>query len=160
MPVAPEPLFHWPAPDLLLLSAARLGFAALLGALLGIQRERVHSAAGLRTHILVGLGAALFVLADLESGGDHAAVSRVIQGVIAGIGFLGAGTILKIGERAEVLGLTTAASIWVTAAVGVAAGLGHVWLAGLAAILGWFVLGPLARFEKKRGPGPPAPGRG
>jgi putative Mg2+ transporter-C (MgtC) family protein len=160
MPITPEPLFHWPAPDLLLVSAARLGLAALLGALMGIQRERVHSAAGLRTHILVGLGAALFVLADLESGGGQDAVSRVVQGVIAGIGFLGAGTILKIGDRAEVLGLTTAASIWVTAAVGVAAGLGHVWLAGLAAILGWFVLGPLARFEKKRGPGPPAPGRG
>jgi putative Mg2+ transporter-C (MgtC) family protein len=156
MPVTPEPLFHWPAPELLLLSTARLGLAALLGALIGIQRERVHSAAGLRTHILVGIGAALFVLA----GGDHAAVSRVIQGVIAGIGFLGAGTILKIGERVEVLGLTTAASIWVTAAVGVAAGLGHVWLAGVAALLGWFVLGPLARFEKKKAPGPPAPGRG
>ena len=160
MPVTAEPLFHWPALDLLVVSAARLGLAGLLGALLGIQRERVHSAAGLRTHILVGLGAALFVLADLESGGDHAAVSRVIQGVIAGIGFLGAGTILKIGERVEVLGLTTAASIWVTAAVGVAAGLGHIWLAGLAAILGWFVLGPLAGFEKHKTPASSPPGRG
>ncbi|MEP6993264.1 MAG: MgtC/SapB family protein [Acidobacteriota bacterium] len=152
----PEPLFHWPAPDLILLSVARLGLAALLGALLGIQRERVHSAAGLRTHVLVGLGAALFVLADIASGGDHSTVSRVIQGVIAGIGFLGAGTILKVGDKAQVLGLTTAASIWVTAAVGVAAGLGQIWLAGLASVLGWFVLGPLARYEKKSGP-PPTP---
>lgn len=153
-----EPLFHWPSPDLLLLSAARLGLAAALGALLGLQRQRLHKAAGLRTHVLVGLGAALFVLAEVTSGAGEDSMSRVIQGVVAGIGFLGAGTILKIGERAEVRGLTTAASIWVTAAVGVAAGLGEIWLAGIAAVLGWFVLGPLVRLEKRIHPGPPAAG--
>ena len=156
MPGFSEPVFHWPAWDLLVLSAARLSLAGLLGALLGVQRERVHSAAGLRTHVLVCLGAAVFVL-SVKGSPDEAAVGRVIQGVVAGIGFLGAGTILKIGERVEVHGLTTAASIWVTAAVGVAAGLGNVWLASLAAVLGWFVLGPLARFEKHRFPGPPPP---
>ena len=154
----PEPLFHWPSPDLLGVSAVRLGLAGLLGALLGYQRERVHSAAGLRTHILVGLGSAVFILAVVESGAGEDAVSRVIQGLTTGIGFLGAGTILKIGEKVEVHGLTTAASIWVTAAVGVAAGLGHVWLAVLASIFGWLVLGPLKRLEHGPKTGPPTPG--
>jgi putative Mg2+ transporter-C (MgtC) family protein len=157
MPGFSEPVFHWPAWNLLVLSAARLTLGGFLGALLGLQRERVHSAAGLRTHILVGIGSALFVLADIESGSGGEAVSRVIQGVVVGVGFLGAGTILKIGDRIEVHGLTTAASIWVTAAVGIAAGLGNIWLASLAAFFGWLVLGPLARFEKHRFPGPPPP---
>ncbi len=151
----PEPLFHWPAPALLAVSAVRLLLACVLGALLGHQRERVHSAAGLRTHILVGLGSAVFILAVIESGASEASVSRVIQGLVAGIGFLGAGTILKIGDRSEVLGLTTAASIWVTAAVGVASGLGHIWLATLAAVFGWLTLGPLKRLEHRADAGPP-----
>lgn len=152
----PVPIFSWREVDLLLLSAARLTLAALLGALLGIQRERVHSAAGLRTHILVAVGAALIVLSGIQSGFAHDAQSRVIQGIVAGIGFLGAGTILKIGERVEVHGLTTAASIWMTAAVGVAAGLGHLWLSAVATAIGWIVLGPLRRLEKRQtGDGPP-----
>ena len=151
-----EPLLHWPAPAMLGVSAIRLILAAGLGALLGAERERVHSAAGLRTHMLVGLGSALFVLAMIESGADGAALSRVIQGLTTGIGFLGAGTILKIGDKAEVHGLTTAASIWITAAVGVSAGLGQIWLAGLAALLGWLVLGPVRRFEKSLKAGPPS----
>jgi putative Mg2+ transporter-C (MgtC) family protein len=153
-----EPLLHWPSSAMLGVSAVRLLLAAGLGALIGAERERVHSAAGLRTHILVGMGTALFVLAEIESGADGAALSRVIQGLTTGIGFLGAGTILKIGERVEVHGLTTAASIWVTAAVGVAAGLGHVWLAALASLLGWLVLGPLKRLERSQKSGPPKPG--
>jgi putative Mg2+ transporter-C (MgtC) family protein len=156
----PEPLFHWPSPALLAVAAARLGLAGLLGALMGYQRERVHSAAGLRTHILVGLGTALFVLSMVESGAGEDAVSRVIQGIVAGIGFLGAGTILKIGDRMEVLGLTTAASIWVTAAIGTASGLGHIWVATLAAIFGWFVLGPLKRLEHGTKSHPPQAPRG
>jgi putative Mg2+ transporter-C (MgtC) family protein len=157
-----EPYFHWPALALLGVAAVRLVLAAALGALLGAQRERVHSAAGLSTHMLVGLGTALFVLAMIESGADGAALSRVIQGLTTGIGFLGAGTILKIGDKDQVHGLTTAASIWLTAAVGVSAGLGHVWLASLAALLGWVVLGPVKRLEKAQKAGPPsdAPGPG
>ena len=151
-----EPLLHWPAPGMLALSAIRLILAAGLGALLGAERERVHSAAGLRTHMLVGMGAALFVLTMIESGADGAGLSRVIQGLTAGIGFLGAGTILKIGDKEQVHGLTTAASIWLCAAVGVAAGLGHVWLASLAALLGWIVLGPVKRFERNLKAGPPS----
>ena len=153
-----EPLLHWPDPAMLGLSAIRLVLAAGLGALLGAQRERVHSAAGLRTHMLVGTGTALFVLGMIESGADGAAMSRVIQGLTTGIGFLGAGTILKISDRVEVHGLTTAASIWLCAAVGVASGLGHVWLASLAALFGWLILGPVKRLEKAPKSGPPTDG--
>ena len=151
------PVFNSLHPHFLLLASARLAFAALLGAVLGFQRERVHSAAGLRTHILVAAGRrALHSRRRPSSGFSDADSSRVIQGIVAGIGFLGAGTILKIGERVEVHGLTTAASIWLTAGVGIAAGLGHLWLPVVAAAIGWLVLGPLGRLEKShRGAGPP-----
>jgi putative Mg2+ transporter-C (MgtC) family protein len=143
-----EPILRWSDLHLLILSAGRLVLAALFGGVLGFQRERVHSTAGLRTHMLVCVGSAFFVLAAIESGAGMIDVSRIIQGLVAGIGFLGAGTILKIGDRAEVHGLTTAASIWLTAAVGTGVGLGHVWLPVAGAFLGWFILGPLERFEK------------
>jgi putative Mg2+ transporter-C (MgtC) family protein len=156
MGAADLPIFHWPTAHILLVSIVRLALALALGALLGIQRERVHSTAGLRTHMLVSLGAAFFVLAAVEAGATSADVSRVIQGLVAGIGFLGAGAILKIGDRQEVHGLTTAASIWLTAAVGTGAGLGHIWLPVLGALFGWLILGPIGRLEKHRPP-PSAP---
>ncbi len=146
------PIFHWPTAHILLVSVVRLALALALGALLGLQRERVHSTAGLRTHMLVSLGAAFFVLAAVEAGATSADVSRVIQGLVAGIGFLGAGAILKLGDRGEVHGLTTAASIWLTAAVGTGAGLGHIWLPILGAFFGWIVLGPIGRLEKHHPP--------
>jgi len=147
-----QPIFHMPSLHVLLFSLSRLGLAAALGAIMGYQRESVHSTAGLRTHILVCLGAAFFVLASVEAGQTSADVSRVIQGIVAGIGFLGAGTILKVGDRLEVHGLTTAASVWLTAAIGTGAGLGHIWLPTVGAVIGWIVLGPIGRIEK----GPPA----
>jgi putative Mg2+ transporter-C (MgtC) family protein len=143
-----DPIFLPARAEHILLFGARLGLAAILGAILGIDREKVHSAAGLRTHILVCLGAAVMVLAGHAAGFGHDASSRVMQGIIAGIGFLGAGTILKVSEKVEVHGLTTAASIWVTAAVGISAGLGHLWLSAVATLVGWLVLGPLRRLEK------------
>ena len=149
MPEA-EPIFTPVSSAHVLLFAARLALAVVLGMILGVDRERVHSAAGLRTHMLVCLGAAVMVLAGHVAGFAHDAESRIIQGIIAGIGFLGAGTILKVSEKVEVHGLTTAASIWLTAAVGIAAGLGHLWLSIVATAMGWVVLGPLKRFEKKR----------
>ncbi len=148
--MAEQPIFQWPGLHVLLLSVSRLALAAVLGALLGYQRERVHSTAGLRTHILVCLGSAFFVLASVEAGQTSADISRVIQGIVAGIGFLGAGTILKVGDRLEVHGLTTAASIWLTAAIGAGAGLGHLWLPALGAVIGWIVLGPVGQIEKHR----------
>src|SRR4051794_34617211 len=96
----------------------RMLIAVLLGALLGYQRECEHKAAGLRTHMLVTLGAALFVLSPHLAGMDSAALSRIIQGVVTGIGFLGGGAILKLSEERQVRGLTTAASIWLATAVG------------------------------------------
>ena len=123
--------------------------------MIGLQRERVHSTAGLRTHMLVSVGAAFFVLAAIESGASATDVSRVIQGLVAGVGFLGAGAILKVGDREEVHGLTTAASIWLIAAVGTGAGLGHLWLPALGAAFGWIILGPIGRLEKRPQPPPP-----
>jgi putative Mg2+ transporter-C (MgtC) family protein len=104
-------------------AVVRLLIAALLGAVVGFERERAGKAAGLRTHMLVALGAALLMLAAAESGMTSSDLSRIIQGVITGIGFLGAGSILKSEEHREIRGLTTAAGIWLTAGVGVAAGL-------------------------------------
>lgn len=118
----------------------RLALAATLGAFLGVTRARVGKAAGIRTHMLVAMGSALFVLAPREFGYDHADVSRVIQGIAAGIGFLGAGTILKQSEHGPVKGLTTAAGIWVTAGVGLAVGMGIVAIAVVATLLALFIL--------------------
>ena len=116
----------------------RLLIAALLGAVLGFEREHKGKAAGVRTHMLVAMGAALFVMVPQLSGAQADAMSRVVQGVIAGIGFLGAGTILKgHAEDADqhVKGLTTAAGLWITAAIGVSAGLGRESTAILSTLL-------------------------
>ncbi|WP_311223993.1 MULTISPECIES: MgtC/SapB family protein [unclassified Acidovorax] len=113
----------------------RLSVAALLGGLLGLEREHKGKAAGVRTHMLVSMGAAMFVLAAQQAGIDAADNSRVLQGIIAGVGFLGAGTILKGDAESQVKGLTTAAGIWLTAAIGVAAGLGLEFTALLATAL-------------------------
>jgi putative Mg2+ transporter-C (MgtC) family protein len=115
----------------------RLLIAALLGAILGFEREQKGKAAGVRTHMLVAMGAALFVLVPQVAGAESDAMSRVVQGVIAGIGFLGAGTILKNkdGDESHVKGLTTAAGLWMTAAIGVAAGLGRESTAVLSTLL-------------------------
>lgn len=123
----------------------RLGLAALLGGLLGYERERKGKAAGLKTHMLVALGAALFVLIPKEAGVSDAELSRVIQGVITGVGFLGAGAILKSSNEEHVTGLTTAAGIWLTAAIGVTVGLGREATALLSALfaLAIFYLVPL-----------------
>lgn len=90
----------------------RLVAAMLLGAIIGLEREKTGKPAGLRTHMLVSLGCALFVIIPLELGIPLAEVSRIVQGVAAGIGFIGAGAILKLNEEREIQGLTTAAGIW------------------------------------------------
>ena len=125
----------------------RLLMAGLLGGLLGYERERRGKSAGLRTHMLVSIGAALFVLISLQ-GGAHAdsdAMSRVMQGIVAGIGFLGAGAIIKSGNHEGPTGLTTAAGIWLTAAIGVAAGMGHIALAMLSTLLALIILALLPK---------------
>lgn len=117
----------------------RLVIAAILGGLLGYEREQKGKSAGLKTHMLVALGAAMFVLVPQQAGVSDADMTRVLQGVIAGIGFLGAGTIIKGREEEDVKGLTTAAGIWLTAAIGIAVGLGReataILCTGLALVI-------------------------
>lgn len=123
----------------------RLIMAALLGGLLGLQRERRRKAAGVRTHMLVAMGAALFVLVPQQNGMALEDMSRVIQGVIAGIGFLGAGAILKNQADSSIVGLTTAAGVWMTAAIGIACGLGRESTAVLSALLALVVFSLIPR---------------
>ena len=118
----------------------RLVTAAVLGGLLGVERESVGKAAGLRTHMLVALGAALFVIAPAEAGLGEGDLGRIIQGIASGIGFIGAGAILKLIDHQEIQGLTTAASIWLTAAIGVAAAVGPLWVPVACAVSAWIIL--------------------
>ena len=132
----------------------RLIVAALLGAVVGIERERTGKSAGVRTHMLVAMGTTLFVIASSEFGMSSSDLSRVIQGLAAGIGFIGAGAILKLADEREITGLTTAAGIWMTAAVGVAVGLGRLGLAALSVVLTWIILAVLGeithRIDKRK----------
>ena len=118
----------------------RLCLAAILGAIPGIQRERLGQAAGLRTHMMVAVGAAIFVMAALEAGASIGDTTRVIQGLATGIVFVGAGAIMKSKENHEVYGLTTASSIWLTAGLGTAVGTGRVFLPVLGSIIAVLIL--------------------
>ena len=132
----------------------RLMLAAILGGVLGFEREQKGKAAGLRTHMLVALGAALFVLVPQQTGVSNADMTRVLQGLVAGVGFLGAGTIIKGSSDEEIKGLTTAASIWLTAAIGVAAGMGREATAVLSTFLAVVILATVpmvARLFESRG---------
>ena len=111
----------------------RLFFAAVVGGVIGFERERAGKAAGLRTHMLVSVGTAIFVIAPMQLGFEQDALSRIIQGLVTGIGFLGGGAILKLQNKGDVEGLTTAAGIWLTAGLGVAVGLGVGVATGTAA---------------------------
>jgi len=136
-------------PDLVILS--RLVVAALLAGVLGWERERAGKSAGLRTHMLVGIAAALYTglaeVASVELGAGRSDPVRAIQAVAMGIGFLGGG-IIFVNRNDRVQGLTTAASIWATAAVGIAAGLEHFRLAAGATVLLAVVLHVLERFDR------------
>jgi putative Mg2+ transporter-C (MgtC) family protein len=127
--------------------AFRLVTATVLAAIIGYERERTGKSAGLRTHMMVALGSALFVLAPIQTGMEVADLSRVAQGIAAGIGFIGAGAILKVTSEREIQGLTTASGIWMTAAVGLAAGMGRLGLAAMAVGLAWVILHILGRLE-------------
>src|SRR5688572_15952709 len=121
--------------------------AAILGGLLGYEREQKGKAAGLRTHMLVALAAAFFVIIPQQAGMSHAEISRVLQGLAAGVGFLGAGSIIKQSEQGHVLGLTTAAGLYVTTAIGIAAGMGREVTAILGTGIAVVVLLVLPRLE-------------
>lgn len=129
----------------------RLLLALLCGAVIGMQRERAGKSAGLRTHILVATGSTLFVVGAVDTGMDEDALSRVVQGLITGIGFLGAGAILKREKEKDIRGLTTAAGIWMTAAIGVTIGLGRFGVAIFATAFTWAVLSLLRQLERWTG---------
>lgn len=119
--------------------AVRLTVAAVLGGILGFEREQHGKSAGIRTHMLVAMGAAMFVMVPQFDGLEDAELSRVLQGIIAGVGFLGAGTIVK-NSGEDVRGLTTAAGIWLTAAIGVSAGLGRELTAIISTVFAMIIL--------------------
>lgn len=122
--------------------------AAFLSMIIGLDRERRNSAAGLRTHMLVGVGACLFTVISMYAFGADSDRSRVASNVVTGVGFLGAGTIIR--RERNVHNLTTAASIWMTAAVGMAVGV-RAWLLALAtALVGWVILAVLRHFERHK----------
>lgn len=132
----------------------RLLLAIFVGGIIGWNRQIRGKPAGLRTHMLVSLGSALIVMIPLQLGADYSgdAVSRTIQGVATGIGFLGAGEILHQSGRnsdvPKVKGLTSAAAIWATAGMGMAAGCG-LWMTSLCGVLlAWLVLAQVKRLEQ------------
>ncbi|MGD9587745.1 MAG: MgtC/SapB family protein [Pyrinomonadaceae bacterium] len=129
----------------------RLFASLILGAVVGLQREWSGKPAGLRTHILVSMGTTLVVVACLSIDIGNDGISRVIQGIVTGIGFIGAGAILKQSQKMEVHGLTTAAGVWLTAAAGVAIGLGRTGIAFIGIAAGIAVLSLLGRFEVRMG---------
>ncbi|MBQ0745723.1 MAG: MgtC/SapB family protein [Marinobacter sp.] len=131
----------------------RLLAAAALALLLGLERELRGKAAGLRSHMLVSLGASAFIIMGMHilfatAEGDPSArvdPTRIVEGVIGGIGFLGAGSIIQ--SRGSVQGITTGASIWMAGAVGVACGLGIFALAGMVTLMALIIMAVLGRFE-------------
>lgn len=127
----------------------RLLASAIFGAAIGFERENAGKKAGLRTHMLVASGTCVFVLGALGNGMGHDAMSRVIQGIITGIGFVGAGSILKREEDKKIEGVTTSAAIWMAAAIGVACGLGGLGLAIIATVLSLVVLRITFWFENR-----------
>jgi putative Mg2+ transporter-C (MgtC) family protein len=137
-------------PEALTQLVTRVLLATVLAALVGYERERRGSSAGLRTHMMVGLGVSLLVVASEQSGMEVESVSRVIQGVFAGIGFLGAGAIIKQDASDQIRGLTTAATLWATAAIATAAGLGREGTAIIATVLALVILSVLLRLEKRQ----------
>ncbi|MGB6542565.1 MAG: MgtC/SapB family protein [Xanthobacteraceae bacterium] len=139
--------------------ALRLGLATLVGAALGLNREIHGKPTGVRTLGLVGLGSALAVMAATATG-DIAAPSRVMQGIVTGIGFLGAGVILRPVGKSRVHGLTTAACTWLTAAFGIACAVSEWRFVLIGVVLAFAVLLLGGRFEKivQRWSGDEAPG--
>lgn len=146
--IAEELLAGLPDARQLMRVLLRLMVALLLGAVVGFQRERIGKPAGLRTHMLVAAGTTLFVVAAAEAGMAADELSRIIQGLATGIGFIGAGAILKLHEERDIQGLTTAAGIWMTAAIGVAVGLGRLGAALVSTVLAWIVLTAVISIER------------
>ena len=134
--------------------AIRLLAAVILGGMVGLEREAAGKAAGLRTHMLVALGAALTLVVAYRMDMPEADQSRIIQGLVTGVGFLGGGAILKITDERRIRGLTTAAGIWMTASIGIAVGAGKLATAIMATFLTFVVLRLLQLLEARFFPEP------
>lgn len=124
----------------------RIAVSIIVGGLIGLERELEHKPAGLRTIILVCLGSTIFMLVGMELGLFGAEIGRIVAGVVTGVGFLGAGAIIR--ARGEVYGLTTAATIWLASGLGLAIGAGSFVLAIIASIATLIVLRILGYVEK------------
>jgi putative Mg2+ transporter-C (MgtC) family protein len=133
----------------------RLVLAAVLGGILGFERELKRRSAGVRTHMLVAVGAALFVIGPLQRGMPMEDMSRVLQGIVQGIGFLGAGAIIVRAKQHLVEGLTTAANIWATAGIGVIVGLGLEATAVLSTAIVFVILAVIPLILPKPSPSDP-----
>ncbi|MGB0133489.1 MgtC/SapB family protein [Dokdonella sp.] len=143
-------------PDLVELTrlGVRLLVAAILGAALGYDREVKGKAAGIKTHMLVAVGSAIFMIIPLQIGVEVGDLTRVMQGMVTGVGFLGAGTILKGSSEDSVKGLTTAAGLWMTSAIGMTAGLGQELSAVLCTLLALIVFFLIPRLMRLLGRSP------
>jgi putative Mg2+ transporter-C (MgtC) family protein len=130
----------------------RLVAAVLLGSIIGFERERAGKEAGLRTHILVTLGTCSVILACTGYDMTPEGLSRVVQGIVTGVGFIGAGSILKLSNERDIKGLTTAAGLWMTCGIGIAVGLGELGLAILCSVLAIIVLGVLGKVDAVANP--------
>jgi putative Mg2+ transporter-C (MgtC) family protein len=133
-------ILYFPDMEHLTRVLVRLSGAAVLGGMIGLERQLEKKLTGTRTHMMVALGAALFTVVPLEAGLKVSDLSRVIQGLAAGIGFLGAGTIIQLDQEQRVKGLTSAASIWLTAAIGMSVGAGLIVPAALSVVLALAIL--------------------
>jgi putative Mg2+ transporter-C (MgtC) family protein len=146
-----EQEFAAPAPESAARIVVRLLLAVLLAGCIGLEREHRGTAAGLRTHMLLALGVAAIIVGAVETGLEGDALSRVLQGVLAGVGFIGGGAILKEGRREVVRGLTTAASLWATAAIAASVAIGRGLVAVAATLLALLILAALLRLERATG---------
>ena len=126
----------------------RLLIAAILGGSIGLEREMKAKAAGLRTQMLVCTGSTIIIIVARLDGIPIAEMSRIIEGILTGVGFIGGGVILKLTQERKVKGITTAASIWTTAAIGIAVGLGEIWIAILSMVVVWVILFVLGYVEQ------------
>jgi putative Mg2+ transporter-C (MgtC) family protein len=136
--------------DIDYITIGRVFLAFVLGGLVGFERERTQRPAGLRTHMLVAAGAACFTVASIygfQGLGANSDPARLAAQIITGIGFLGAGAIFRTGDTVK--GITTASSIWITAAIGILIGAGMIYLAIFTTVMTWFVLFVLKSIEMR-----------
>ncbi len=133
--------------DLNLIDVVSVILAVIFGSAIGVEREISGKAAGLRTNVLICLGAAVFTIISKQMGGaDNDSVTRIAAQIVTGVGFLGAGAIIR--DRGGVHGLTTAATIWLVSSIGMACGAGFFLLAFITTVMAIIVLKLLGRFDK------------